>query len=149
MLDQLVKHSGVDLQLTVKGDLEVDEHHTIEDSAIALGQAFRQALGDKRGISRYGFLLPMDEALVQCAIDLSGRAWMVFKGEFRREYVGDFPSEMFEHWLKSFSDNAGINLNLSILGGQRSEEHTSELQSLMRNAYAVFCVHKRTMIDAT
>src|SRR3546814_8133986 len=132
MLDQLVKHSGVDLQLTVKGDLEVDEHHTIEDSAIALGQAFRQALGDKRGISRYGFLLPMDEALVQCAIDLSGRAWMVFKGEFRREYVGDFPTEMFEHWLKSFSDNAGINL--------RSEEHTSELQSLMRISYAVFCL---------
>ncbi|QEC52972.1 imidazoleglycerol-phosphate dehydratase [Anseongella ginsenosidimutans] len=125
MLDQLVKHSGIDLELNVEGDLEVDEHHTIEDTAIALGQAFRQALGDKRGIERYGFLLPMDEALIQCAIDLSGRAWMVFKGSFKREYVGDFPTEMFEHWLKSFSDNAGINLNLHILEGQ-NDHHKIE-----------------------
>ncbi|MFS8616515.1 MAG: bifunctional histidinol-phosphatase/imidazoleglycerol-phosphate dehydratase HisB [Solitalea sp.] len=125
MLDQLVKHSGIDLSLEVQGDLEVDEHHTIEDTAIALGQALRQALGDKRGIERYGFLLPMDEALVQCAIDLSGRAWMVFKGAFNREYVGDFPTEMFEHWLKSFSDHAGINLHLQILEGQ-NDHHKIE-----------------------
>lgn len=125
MLDQLSRHSGMDLQLHVEGDLEVDEHHTIEDTAIALGQAFRQALGDKKGIERYGFLLPMDEALVQCAIDLSGRAWMVFSGSFKREYVGDFPTEMFEHWMKSFSDNAGINLNLNILEGQ-NDHHKIE-----------------------
>lgn len=117
MLDQLAKHSGVDLTLTVEGDLEIDEHHTIEDSAIALGKAFKQALGDKRGIERYGFLLPMDEALVQCAIDFSDRAYFIYEGKFDREYVGDFPTEMFEHWLKSFSEHAGMNLNLKIIDG--------------------------------
>lgn len=120
MLDQLAKHSGVDLELKVDGDLEIDEHHTIEDSAIALGKAFKQALGDKRGIERYGFLLPMDEALVQCAIDFSDRAYFIYKGSFNREYVGDFPTEMFEHWMKSFSEHAGMNLNLAILDGENT-----------------------------
>lgn len=120
MLDQLAKHSGVDLSLTVKGDLEIDEHHTIEDSAIALGKAFKQALGNKRGIERYGFLLPMDEALVQCAIDFSDRAYFIYEGQFDREYVGDFPTEMFEHWMKSFSEHAGMNLNLKILDGSNT-----------------------------
>lgn len=120
MLDQLARHSGADLTLTVKGDLEIDEHHTIEDSAIALGKAFKQALGDKRGIERYGFLLPMDEALVQCAIDFSDRAYFIFKGSFKREYVGDFPTEMFEHWMKTFSEHAGMNLNLAILDGENT-----------------------------
>lgn len=120
MLDQLAKHSGVDLTLKVSGDLEIDEHHTIEDSAIALGKAFKQALGDKRGIERYGFLLPMDEALVQCAIDFSDRAYFIYEGKFDREYVGDFPTEMFEHWMKSFSEHAGMNLNLKILDGSNT-----------------------------
>ena len=120
MLDQLAKHSGVDLILNVEGDLEIDEHHTIEDSAIALGKAFKQALGDKRGIERYGFLLPMDEALVQCAIDFSDRAYFIFEGKFDREYVGDFPTEMFEHWMKSFSEHAGMNLNLKIIDGSNT-----------------------------
>ncbi|MES3018636.1 MAG: bifunctional histidinol-phosphatase/imidazoleglycerol-phosphate dehydratase HisB [Bacteroidota bacterium] len=120
MLDQLAKHSGVDLTLTVEGDLEIDEHHTIEDSAIALGKAFKQALGDKRGIERYGFLLPMDEALVQCAIDFSDRAYFIYEGKFTREYVGDFPTEMFEHWMKSFSEHAGMNLNLKIIDGDNT-----------------------------
>lgn len=120
MLDQLAKHSGVDLTLTVKGDLEIDEHHTIEDTAIALGKAFKQALGDKRGIERYGFLLPMDEALVQCAIDFSDRAYFIYEGKFNREYVGDFPTEMLEHWMKSFSENAGMNLNLKIIDGENT-----------------------------
>lgn len=120
MLDQLAKHSGVDLVLTVEGDLEIDEHHTIEDSAIALGKAFKQALGDKRGIERYGFLLPMDEALVQCAIDFSDRAYFIYEGKFDREYVGDFPTEMFEHWMKSFSEHAGMNLNLKIIDGDNT-----------------------------
>ncbi len=120
MLDQLAKHSGVDLSLTVQGDLEIDEHHTIEDSAIALGKAFKQALGNKRGIERYGFLLPMDEALVQCAIDFSDRAYFIYEGKFNREYVGDFPTEMFEHWMKSFSEHAGMNLNLKIVDGDNT-----------------------------
>jgi imidazoleglycerol-phosphate dehydratase / histidinol-phosphatase len=120
MLDQLAKHSGVDLVLKVEGDLEIDEHHTIEDSAIALGKAFKQALGDKRGIERYGFLLPMDEALVQCAIDFSDRAYFIYEGKFEREYVGDFPTEMFEHWMKSFSEHAGMNLNLKIIDGDNT-----------------------------
>jgi imidazoleglycerol-phosphate dehydratase/histidinol-phosphatase len=120
MLDQLAKHSGVDLILNVQGDLEIDEHHTIEDSAIALGKAFKQALGDKRGIERYGFLLPMDEALVQCAIDFSDRAYFIYEGKFDREYVGDFPTEMFEHWMKSFSEHAGMNLNLKIIDGSNT-----------------------------
>ena len=120
MLDQLAKHSGVDLSVTVIGDLEIDEHHTIEDSAIALGKAFKQALGDKRGIERYGFLLPMDEALVQCAIDFSDRAYFIYEGKFNREYVGDFPTEMFEHWMKSFSEHAGMNLNLKIIDGENT-----------------------------
>jgi imidazoleglycerol-phosphate dehydratase/histidinol-phosphatase len=120
MLDQLTKHSGVDLVLKVDGDLEIDEHHTIEDSAIALGKAFKQALGDKRGIERYGFLLPMDEALVQCAIDFSDRAYFIYEGKFDREYVGDFPTEMFEHWMKSFSEHAGMNLNLKIIDGNNT-----------------------------
>jgi imidazoleglycerol-phosphate dehydratase / histidinol-phosphatase len=125
MLDQLAKHSGIDLNLTVKGDLEIDEHHTIEDSAIALGKAFKQALGDKKGIERYGFLLPMDEALVQCAIDFSDRACFIYEGSFDREYVGDFPTEMFEHWMKSFSEHAGMNLNLKIIDGTNTH-HTIE-----------------------
>ena len=120
MLDQLAKHSGVDLVLKVDGDLQIDEHHTIEDSAIALGKAFKQALGDKRGIERYGFLLPMDEALVQCAIDFSDRAYFIYEGKFDREYVGDFPTEMFEHWMKSFSEHAGMNLNLKIIDGNNT-----------------------------
>ena len=120
MLDQLAKHSGVNLSLSVQGDLEIDEHHTIEDSAIALGKAFKQALGDKRGIERYGFLLPMDEALVQCAIDFSDRAYFIYEGKFDREYVGDFPTEMFEHWMKSFSEHAGMNLNLKIIDGNNT-----------------------------
>ncbi len=120
MLDQLAKHSGVDLNLKVQGDLEIDEHHTIEDSAIALGKAFKQALGDKRGIERYGFVLPMDEALVQCAIDFSDRAYFIYGGKFDREYVGDFPTEMFEHWMKSFSEHSGMNLNLKIIDGSNT-----------------------------
>jgi len=120
MLDQLSRHSGIDINLKVRGDLEVDEHHTIEDSAIALGAAVKIALGDKRGLERYGFLLPMDEALVSCAIDFSGRAWCVFEGSFDREYVGDFPTEMLSHWLHSFAEHAGLNLHLKILEGSNT-----------------------------
>jgi imidazoleglycerol-phosphate dehydratase/histidinol-phosphatase len=124
MLDQVAKHSGADLTIRVQGDLHIDEHHTIEDTALALGEAYRRALGNKRGISRYGFLLPMDEALAQVAIDFSGRPWLVWDAEFRREKIGDMPTEMFFHFFKSFSDTALCNLNVKIEGD--NEHHKIE-----------------------
>ncbi len=124
MLDQLGKHSGSDLIVKVKGDLHIDEHHTIEDTALALGEAFRKAIGDKKGINRYGFLLPMDEALAQVAIDFSGRPWLVWEADFRREKVGDMPTEMFMHFFKSFSDAALCNLNIKVEGD--NEHHKIE-----------------------
>lgn len=124
MLDQVAKHSGADLGIHVQGDLHIDEHHTIEDTALALGEAYRRALGDKRGISRYGFLLPMDEALAQVAIDFSGRPWLVWNAEFRREKIGDMPTEMFFHFFKSFADAALCNLNVKVEGD--NEHHKIE-----------------------
>ncbi|GAB3951490.1 bifunctional histidinol-phosphatase/imidazoleglycerol-phosphate dehydratase HisB [Spirosoma harenae] len=124
MLDQVAKHSGADLKIQVNGDLHIDEHHTIEDTALALGEAYRQALGNKRGISRYGFLLPMDEALAQVGIDFSGRPWLVWDAEFRREKIGDMPTEMFFHFFKSFSDTALCNLNIKVEGD--NEHHKIE-----------------------
>lgn len=120
MLDQVARHGGLDLSIEVKGDLHIDEHHTIEDTGLALGEAFRQALGDKRGVARYGFLLPMDEALAQVAVDFSGRPWMVWDAEFKREKIGDMPTEMFHHFFKSFSDTSLSNLNIKVEG---SNEH--------------------------
>lgn len=116
MLDQLARHSGCDLFIRVDGDLEVDEHHTIEDTALALGEAFLKALGDKRGISRYGFLLPMDDSLAQAAVDFSGRPWIIWEVEFTRDMVGDVPTEMLYHFFKSFSDQARCNLALKAQG---------------------------------
>ena len=124
MLEQLSRHSGCDLEIKVKGDLHIDEHHTIEDTAIALGEAFYQAIGDKRGINRYGFLLPMDDVLAQVAIDFSGRSWLVWKAKFSREKVGDMPTEMFYHFWKSFSDAAKCNLNIKAEGD--NEHHKIE-----------------------
>jgi len=116
MLDQLSKHGQVDLSINVKGDLEVDEHHTIEDTAIALGEAFATALGSKLGIERYGFCLPMDDCLAQVAIDFGGRNWLEWQAEFKREMVGKMPTEMFFHFFKSFSDGAKANLNIKAEG---------------------------------
>lgn len=124
MLEQLSKHSGCDLEIKVKGDLHIDEHHTIEDTAIALGEAFLQALGNKKGISRYGFLLPMDDVLAKVAIDFSGRPWIVWKAKFNREKVGDMPTELFFHFWKSFSDAAKCNLNIKAEG--ENEHHKIE-----------------------
>jgi imidazoleglycerol-phosphate dehydratase/histidinol-phosphatase len=124
MLDQLAKHSGIDINLTCKGDLHIDEHHTMEDTALALGEAFAKALGDKRGIERYGFLLPMDDCLAQAAIDFGGRPWLVWKVKFKRNRVGDVPTEMFEHFFKSFTDAAKCNLNIQAKG--ENEHHKIE-----------------------
>ena len=124
MLDQLGKHSGADLKINVKGDLHIDEHHTIEDTAIALGEAFAKALGNKAGINRYGFLLPMDDSLAQVTIDFGGRNWFIWEAEFKREKVGDMPTEMFYHFFKSFSDAAKCNLNIKVEGD--NEHHKIE-----------------------
>jgi imidazoleglycerol-phosphate dehydratase / histidinol-phosphatase len=116
MLEQLGKHGGFALRVRAEGDLQVDEHHTVEDTALALGQALREALGDKRGIGRYGFTLPMDEALASAALDLGGRAFVVFEGSFRRERVGDLPTELVAHFFRSFCDAAAANLHLRVQG---------------------------------
>ena len=136
MLEQIAKHSGMDLTIHVKGDLNVDEHHTIEDTGIALGECISKALGNKRGIGRYGFCLPMDDCLcsveadfgsdasASVALDFGGRPWLVWDAEFRRERVGDMPTEMFLHFFKSFSDSAKINLNIKAEG--QNEHHKIE-----------------------
>lgn len=124
MLDQLGKHGGFDLQVTAKGDLEVDEHHCIEDTAIALGEAFLKALGNKRGIERYAFVLPMDDALATVAVDFGGRPWIEWVVGFKREKIGDVPTEMFFHFFKSFSDAARCNLNIQASGN--NEHHKIE-----------------------
>ncbi|MFN4763545.1 bifunctional histidinol-phosphatase/imidazoleglycerol-phosphate dehydratase HisB [Gillisia sp. Q332] len=120
MLDQIARHGQMDLEINVKGDLEVDEHHTIEDTGIALGEVFSMALGNKLGIERYGFCLPMDDCLAQAAIDFGGRNWLVWEAEFHREMVGKMPTEMFHHFFKSFTDGAKANLNIKAEG---SNEH--------------------------
>lgn len=116
MLEQLSKHSNMDLMIDVKGDLHIDEHHTIEDTAIALGEAMALAMGNKKGMERYGFVLPMDDCLAQVAIDFGGRSWLVWEAEFKREKIGDVPTEMFYHFFKSFCDAAKCNLNIKVEG---------------------------------
>ena len=124
MLDQIAKHGQMDLEIKVDGDLEVDEHHTIEDTGIALGEAFYQALGNKLGIERYAFVLPMDDCLAQVTLDFGGRNWIVWDAEFKREMIGKMPTEMFFHFFKSFSDSAKANLNIKAEG--ENEHHKIE-----------------------
>ena len=124
MIDQIARHGNMDIDLLVNGDLEVDEHHTIEDTAIVLGEAFGKALGNKLGIERYGFCLPMDDCLAQVAIDFGGRNWLVWDAEFKREMIGKMPTEMFYHFFKSFSDGAKANLNIKAAGN--NEHHKIE-----------------------
>lgn len=124
MLDQIARHGQMDLDIKVNGDLEVDEHHTIEDTAIALGELFNQTLGNKLGIERYGFCLPMDDCLAQVAIDFGGRNWLVWDANFKREYIGKMPTEMFMHFFKSFTDGAKCNLNIKAEG--TNEHHKIE-----------------------
>ena len=124
MLDQLGKHGGMDLKIQVTDDLQIDEHHTIEDTGLAFGEALVKALESKKGINRYGFLLPMDDALAQVAVDFGGRPWMEWKGVFKRERVGDVPTEMIHHFFKSFSDASKCNLNIKVTG--ENEHHMIE-----------------------
>ena len=124
MLEQIAKHGGIDLDIAVKGDLHVDEHHTIEDTAIALGEALYMALGNKRGIERYGYSLPMDDCLCSAVLDFGGRAWLVWDAEFKREKIGEMPTEMFLHFFKSLSDAAKMNLNIKAEGD--NEHHKIE-----------------------
>ena len=124
MLDQLARHGQLDIELEARGDLEVDEHHTIEDTGIALGEAFKMALGDKLGIERYGFCVPMDDSLAQVAIDFGGRNWLVWEAEFNREMIGKMPTEMFSHFFKSFTDGAKANLHIRAEG--QNEHHKIE-----------------------
>jgi imidazoleglycerol-phosphate dehydratase / histidinol-phosphatase len=132
MLDQLGRHSGIDLAITVQGDLHIDEHHTIEDTGIALGEAISLALGDKKGVARYGFTLPMDDALAQVALDFGGRAWLVWSAEFKREKIGDMPTEMFYHFFKSFSDAARCNLNIKVEGDNEHHKIESVFKALAK-----------------
>lgn len=124
MLEQIAKHGNIDLNITAKGDLHIDEHHTIEDVGIALGEAFLKALGDKKGIERYGFALPMDDCLAQVALDFGGRNWIVWEADFKREKIGEMPTEMFFHFFKSFSDASKANLNIKAEG--TNEHHKIE-----------------------
>lgn len=124
MLEQVAKHGNINLTVSVTGDLHIDEHHTIEDTAIAIGEAFLKALGSKKGIERYGFLLPMDDCLAQTAIDFGGRPWLVWDADFKREKIGEMPTEMFMHFFKSFSDAAKCNLNIKAEG--TNEHHKIE-----------------------
>jgi imidazoleglycerol-phosphate dehydratase/histidinol-phosphatase len=124
MLDQIARHGSIDLDIQAKGDLHIDEHHTIEDTGIALGEAFAMALADKKGTERYGFCLPMDDCLAQVAIDFGGRNWIVWDAEFKREKIGEMPTEMFFHFFKSFSDAAKCNLNIKAEG--ENEHHKIE-----------------------
>lgn len=124
MLDQIARHGSIDLNIKTDGDLHIDEHHTIEDTGIALGEAFAKAIGNKLGLERYGFCLPMDDCLAQAAIDFGGRSWIVWDADFKREKVGDVPTEMFYHFFKSFSDAAKCNLNIKAEG--QNEHHKIE-----------------------
>lgn len=124
MLEQIAKHGNMDLKIEVKGDLYVDEHHTIEDVGIALGEVFTKALGSKKGIERYGFILPMDDCLAQVALDFGGRSWLVWEADFKREKIGEMPTEMFSHFFKSFTDGAKCNLNIKCEG--ENEHHKIE-----------------------
>lgn len=133
MLEQIGKHSGADLRIKVNGDLEVDEHHTIEDTALALGEAMYKAVGDKRGIERYGYALPMDDSFITVALDFGGRPWLVWDAEFKREKVGDMPTEMFLHFFKSFSDAAKCNLYIKAEGDNEHHKIEGIFKALARS----------------
>jgi imidazoleglycerol-phosphate dehydratase/histidinol-phosphatase len=146
MISQLARHSGCDLVVQVNGDLHVDEHHTIEDTALALGECFYRALGNKAGIERYGFALPMDDSMAQVLIDFGGRPWLVWNTEFKREKIGEMPAEMFMHFFKSFSDAAKCNLNISAEGDNEHHKIEAIFKAL---AKAIKMAIKRNAFDTT
>jgi imidazoleglycerol-phosphate dehydratase/histidinol-phosphatase len=146
LLSQLAKHSGVDLDVEVNGDLHVDEHHTIEDTAITLGEAFQEALGEKRGLARYGFALPMDDCMAHVLIDFGGRSWLVWKAAFSREKIGEMPTEMFMHFFKSFSDGARCNLHITAEG---SNEHHKIEAIFKATARTIRMALRRDLLDQT
>ncbi len=133
MLEQIGKHGMIDLTINTKGDIHVDEHHTIEDTAIALGECINKALGSKRGIERYGYTLPMDDCLCSVALDFGGRPWLVWDATFQREYIGDMPTEMFLHFFKSFSDSARMNLNIRAEGNNEHHKIEGIFKALARS----------------
>ena len=148
MLSQIARHSGIDLTIKVKGDLWVDEHHTIEDTAIVLGAALKKALGDKRGIERYGFVLPMDDCDCTVAIDFGGRSWLLWDVEFKREKIGDVPTEMFLHFFKSLSDAAAMNLYISAHGDNEHHKIEGIFKALARSIRAAdFPVRRRSRAE--
>lgn len=146
MISQLARHSGCDLKVKTSGDLDVDEHHTIEDTGLAIGEAFYQALGNKRGMERYGFALPMDDCSAQVLIDFSGRPWLVWDAEFKREKIGEMPTEMFMHFFKSFSDTARCNLNIKATGSNEHHKIEAIFKALAR---AIKMAIRRDAFDAT
>jgi imidazoleglycerol-phosphate dehydratase/histidinol-phosphatase len=149
MLEQIARHGLFDLHIRVQGDLHIDEHHTIEDVAITLGEAFTKALGNKRGIERYGFLLPMDDCLAQVAIDFGGRPWLVWDATFSREKIGDMPTEMFMHFFKSFSDHAKCNLNIKAEGTNEHHKIESIFKAFARAAASAVRMSSHTSIPST
>jgi imidazoleglycerol-phosphate dehydratase/histidinol-phosphatase len=149
MLDQLAKHSGIDLHLVSEGDLHVDEHHTIEDTAITLGEAFAMALGNKAGIERYGFCLPMDDALAQVALDVGGRPWLVWEAQFKREKIGDMPTEMFPHFFKSFCDGARCNLNIKAEGTNEHHKIEAIFKAMARAIKMAIAKNENNLLPTT
>ncbi|WP_118976027.1 bifunctional histidinol-phosphatase/imidazoleglycerol-phosphate dehydratase HisB [Taibaiella koreensis] len=149
MLAQIARHGGFDLEVQAKGDLQVDEHHTMEDVAIVLGSAFREALGSKKGIERYAFLLPMDDCLAQVALDLGGRSWLVWDAHFRREKIGDVPTEMFSHFFRSFCDHAACNLNIKAEGDNEHHKIESIFKAFARVLQAAIHRNDSYLIPST
>lgn len=149
MLEQLARHSGMDMMILADGDLHIDEHHTIEDTAIALGEALGKALGNKAGIERYGFCLPMDDALAQVAIDFGGRPWLVWNAEFKREKIGDMPTEMFMHFFKSFSDAAKCNLNIRCEGANEHHKIESIFKAFARSIKMAIKKNNNNLLPTT
>lgn len=149
MLEQIAKHGLIDLTIEAHGDLHIDEHHTIEDVAITLGQAVNQALGNKKGIHRYGFMLPMDDCIAYCAVDFGGRADLVWKTRFKREKIGDMPTEMFQHFFKSFAEHAKCNLYIKAKGKNEHHKIESIFKAFAKSIYMAIQIQPNQELPTT